>query len=247
MTVPKPGSCDEDEGDDVCPPMINSLPTLGAAKSSIFLAGLEQSATQAVLSAAQIRSIPAKRQIISGGLPATHFFLLDSGQAQYYHLTKEGESVLVAWLVPGDVMGLMALLDSASTYMASAEATSDCELLVWEHSVIRKLVAHHPLLAENSLRLALNYLRNYVERHVGLTTKNAQQRLADTLLSLADQSGKIHPDGIEISATNDQLGALANISRFTASHMLSDWARSRILSKERGRVILHAPEALMID
>jgi CRP/FNR family transcriptional regulator, nitrogen oxide reductase regulator len=227
--------------------MINSRSALAAARSSRFLTDLEQPATRAILSAAQIRRISAKHNISTGGHEANHLFLIQRGRVHYYHLTKQGESVLLAWLVPGDVIGLMALLKTSSAYMATAEATSDCELLVWEHSVIRKLVSRHPLLAENGLRIALGYLRNYIERHIGLVTKTAEERLAETLLRLGDRSGEVHPDGIEIHATNDQLGALADVSPFTASRVLSNWVRAGILSKGRGQVLLHAPEALMID
>ncbi len=226
--------------------MINSRSTLTAAKCSSFLTGLEQPATHAVLAAAGIRRIPAKHNIVTGGHRATHLFLVQRGQVHYYHLTEQGESVLLAWLVPGDVIGLVALLKSPSDYMATAEATSDCELLAWEHSVICKLVSRHPQLGENGLRIALGYLRNYVERHVGLATKTAEERLAETLVKLGERSGDVHPNGIEIHATNDQLGALADISPFTASRMLNNWVRAGVLSKGRGRVLLHAPEALMI-
>jgi CRP-like cAMP-binding protein len=227
--------------------MINSRSVLPATRSSIFLKGLEEPAAQAILAGAQIRRISAKHNITSGGHRATHLFLVQSGRVHYYHLTKQGESVLLAWLVPGDVIGLVALLKSPSDYMATAEATSDCELLAWEHSVLRKLVSQHPLLGENGLQLALAYLRNYVQRHIGLATKTAEERLAETLLKLGDQSGEVHPNGLEILATNDQLGALANISPFTASRLLGNWVRAGIVSKGRGRVLLHAPEALMID
>jgi CRP-like cAMP-binding protein len=227
--------------------MINSRSALAAARSSRFLTNLEQPATRAILAAAQIRRISAKHNITSGGHRATHLFLVQSGQVQYYHLTKQGESVLLAWLVPGGVIGLVTLLKSPSTYMATAEATSDCELLAWDHSVIRKLASRHPLLMENGLHIGLDYLRSYIQRHIGLVTKTAEERLAETLIRLGDESGEVRPDGIEIYATNDQLGGLADISPFTASRVLRKWVRGGILSKKRGRVLLHAPEALMID
>jgi CRP-like cAMP-binding protein len=226
--------------------MINSRSVL-AAKSSRFLTGLDQADTQAILAAAQTRRISAKHNVISGGHPATHLFLVQSGRLRYYHLTKQGELVLLAGLVPGDVIGLMTLLKSPDAYMASAEATSDCELLSWEHGVIRKLVSRYPLLGENGLHIALGYLQGYIQRHVGLVTKTAEERLADTLCRLADKSGEVHPDGIEIRATNDELGALADVSPFTASRVLRKWVRAGILTKGRGRVLLQAPEALMID
>jgi CRP-like cAMP-binding protein len=227
--------------------LINSRSALAAARTSSLLTGLQQPAAQAILAAAKIRRVSARHNITSMGHRATHFFLVRSGRARFYHLTKHGQSVLLAWLVPGDVIGLVALLTSPLTYMASAEATSDCELLVWNRSVIRKLAARYPLLGENGLHMALRYLRYYIDRHIGLVTKTAEERLAATLLKLGDQSNEVHPNGIEIRATNDQLGALADISPFTVTRALRKWVRAGILSKGRGRVLLHAPEALMID
>jgi CRP-like cAMP-binding protein len=227
--------------------MVNPRSASAAVHASKFLAGLEQPVRHSILAAAQIRRISAKQNIVSGGDRATHLFLVQSGRARFYHLTKQGRSVLLASLRPGNIIGLVAMLESPFPYMATADAISDCELLVWEYSVIRKLVARYPLLKENGLRIALSYLRNYMNRHIGLVTKTAEERLAETLLRLGAQSTKVHPDGIEIRVTNDQLGALADISSFTVSRVLNSWVRAGVVSKGRGRVLLDAPEALMTD
>jgi CRP-like cAMP-binding protein len=215
-------------------------------KSSAFLKDIEQNARQAILGSAEIRHISAKCNITTGGDEASHLFLVQVGRAHYYHLTKQGESVLLAWLAPGDVIGLVAMLKGRSTYMASADATSDCELLVWKHSVLSKLVDRHPLLTENGLQIALGYLRSYVRRHIGVVTKTAEERLAETLLRLIDRSSEVAADGIEIRATNDDLAGLSDISPFTASRVLSNWQRKGILSKKRGRVLLKSPESLIV-
>ena len=73
------------------------------------------------------------------------------------------------------------------------------------------------------------------------------ERLAETLLTLSNQYGQFRPEGIEIRATNDELGALADISPFTTSRVLNNWVHAGTVSKLRGRVVLRAPEALMID
>jgi CRP-like cAMP-binding protein len=226
--------------------MPNPLSALAIASSSSFLTGLAEPAIRAILARAKIRRISAKDNIVTRGQRATHLFLVQSGRVQYYHLTKDGDSVVLAWMTQGDVVGLTAMLDGPSTYMATADATSDGELLAWERSVIRQLASTYPALGENGLRIALSVLRSYVQRHIGLVTKTAQERLAETLLSLGDKSGEVHPDGIEIHATNDQLGALADVSAFTASRVLGAWEREGILSKGRGRVLLHSPEGLML-
>jgi CRP/FNR family transcriptional regulator, nitrogen oxide reductase regulator len=227
--------------------MISSRSASAVSGPCAFLAGLERSAINGILGAAEFRWVPAKHAVTNGGDPATHLFLLQSGRARYCHLTRKGDLVLLAPLVPGDVIGLMVLLKNPATYIATAEAVSDCELMVWDRARVRQFVSLYPLLGENGLRIAFGYLQNYIERHVALATESATERLAKTLLKLGQQSGKFHPDGVEIHTTNDELSALADISRFTASRTLSEWVRSGTISKGRGRVLLHAPEALMVD
>ena len=226
--------------------MTHSHPESPDANSFTLLSGLEPVATRAVLAASKIKRFSAKQVITTEGLRATELFLVQKGRARYYRLTKEGELVVLTRLVPGDVIGLVAMLRNSSAYMATAEATSDCELLCWDRTIVRSFTSRYPVLGENGLRIALAYLRTYMERHVGLVTETAEERLAKTLLKLSHQSGTVHSEGIEIRTTNAELSALADISRFTASRVLNDWARAGTVTKGRGRILLHSPEALMI-
>jgi CRP/FNR family transcriptional regulator, nitrogen oxide reductase regulator len=227
--------------------MIDSQTALSTAIASEFLAGLEPAARERVLASAQMRSASAKSAILTGGQPAAHLFLLLAGRVRYYKVTKAGEEVLVHWLVPGDVFGLGTLLKHPPNYIGSGEALSDCDLLVWTHADIRKLGSTYPQLAENGLRITLHYLNGYADRHVGLVTRNAEDRLASALLNLAHRTGRVRPDGVEIEATNEQLGAHADISLFTTSKLLNDWERKGAVSKRRGRVLVRAPELLLAE
>lgn len=217
-----------------------------AAICSTLLDGLEETEARAILNSADIVRSSAGQSIIRGGDYANRLFLIRAGKVHYYHLTKQGDSVLLAWLAPGDVIGLVAMLKRRSIYMANADGTSDCELLAWKHAIVCRLVSRHPVLAENGLQIALKYLRSYVRRHIGLVTKTAEERLAETLLQLVDRSGRIASGGVNIEATNDQLAGLADVSPFTASRVLSSWERAGILSKSRGRVLLKSPESLIM-
>jgi CRP-like cAMP-binding protein len=227
--------------------MIDSQTRLPAAGTSGFLAGLEQSAIESILAAAQVLEIGAKRTILSEGEPASRLFLLRTGQARYYKLTNTGNEILLKWLLPGDVFGVGTLLKHPPNYIGSGEALSNCELLAWEHTSIRKLAKTYPQLAENALRVVLHYLKGYSDRHVGLVARSAQQRLAGALLNLGHRTGRVHPHGIEVEATNAQLSALADISPFTTSRLLGGLERDGSVSKARGKVLIHTPEALILD
>jgi CRP/FNR family transcriptional regulator, nitrogen oxide reductase regulator len=212
-----------------------------------FLDGLKDEARVAVLSQARRQRFNFGCTIISGGDKATHLFLVNSGTAKYFRLSRTGEEVLLKLLATGDVFGLGTLLKSPWAYIGSAEATSECHVLVWAREPLRRLAVSYPQLAENALRIVLEHLRNFTDRHVGLVTQTAEQRLARTLLTLGQTNGSLRPTGVEVRATNAQLGALADVSHFTASRLLNVWQRKGTVQKHRGKVLIRAPESLLMD
>jgi len=175
-----------------------------------------------------------------------NLLLLQGGRAQSYILTESGVEVALLWAVPGDVIGLVSLLANPPTYMANTTTVTECEFLVWDHSTIRKLVKAYPKIVENGFRMALQYLGGYMKRHSSIMTKSAEARLAQVLSQLANEAGEVQPSGIVIDITNERLSSLSDISSFTASRLLSKWERDGKISKERGRVTLRAPEALIV-
>ena len=217
-----------------------------AAGSSLF-SGLTDDDTKAILGAASRQKVLAGRVIIEGGEEANRLFVLDSGRAKYYRLTKLGDEVLLWSLSPGDVFGLGSLLRHPMRYIGSAEATTDSELYVWDRDVIVPLARKYPQLAETSLQIVLHYLSMHADRLVTLITGNAEQKLARALLHLGDESGRASAKGVEVDATNEHMGALANVSPFTASRLLKKWERSGTITKKRGKIAIHYPEELVVD
>jgi len=212
-------------------------------KSKLF-AGLEDAALKEILAAGRLCHVAPKANVIVTGGKPDHLFLLQSGRARSYILTESGSEVTLLWLVPGGVLGLASLLEDPPTYIMNAIAVTQCEFLVWDRDTIRRMVKAYPELSENGLRLALQYLRRYMKRHVSIVTKNAESRLAQMLLQLANEAGVVQSPGIAIDITNEQLSSLSDISPFTASRLLSRWEHERWLTKQRGRVTLLAPEDL---
>lgn len=212
-------------------------------KSQLF-AGLDDSALRQILAAAQVRHYAPKTNVMVKHGRADHLLLLHRGRARAYMLTESGSELLLMWLVPGDVVGLVSLLAKPPTYMVNATTVSECEFLVWDHATNRRLAKAYPQLTENGFRLALHHLEEYMKRHSKIVTGSAESRLAEKLLQLATKAGVVQSSGIAIDISNEQLSSLSDISLFTASRLLSRWEHERKLKKQRGRVTLLAPEAL---
>jgi CRP/FNR family transcriptional regulator, nitrogen oxide reductase regulator len=227
--------------------MTSSNPERSSTVPSQIFAGISEDAIAEILAAAHPRKVAARQMIFTAGEKATHLFVQRTGRGRYFRLTRTGDEVLLQLLAPGDTFGIGAMLKNPYPYIGSAEATSDVEVLVWEHASIRNFATLYPQLADNALRIVLHYLKRYVNRHVGLVTKTAEQRLAGTLLTLGDRTGRALTSGIQVDVTNEQLGALADISSFTTSRLLSEWERQGAVSKLRGKVLIHSPEALVMD
>jgi len=221
--------------------------TLNSAVTPRFFEAINNDVVAAILLQARSKRFDLGCTIITGGDVATHLFLVSSGKLKYYRLTSNGDEILLHWLTPGDVFGLGTLLKNPPAYVGSAEALSDCDVVVWRHETIRKLTRKYPQLSENALRIVLHYLKNYADRHIGLVTKTAEQRLATTLLKLGHGTGTVQSSGVEVRATNAQLAAFSDISRFTASRLLNVWQKKGMVRKHRGRVLIRAPESLLVD
>lgn len=199
------------------------------------------------MAAASRKKVAGNQRLFQAGEKADRLFLLSAGSVKYYKITKKGEEVLLSWLSPGDIFGLSALFLPPSPYIGTAEAVQDCELYVWQQAILLQLVRDYPQIVKNSLRIVLHYVAVSADHLVGLITETAEQRLARTLLHLGDETGSAHSDGVEVKVTNQHLGALAHVSPFTTSRLLSRWERSGRVRKERGKVFIHSPEKLVLD
>ena len=224
--------------------MEKSADTFRCLKKSKLFAGLLDPALQEIFDAGRLRRLAPKMNVIVTGEIPDHLFLLQRGRARSYILTESGSEVVLLWVVPGGVLGLASFLPDPPPYMINAMTVTDCEFLVWDWDTVRSLVKAHPELSENGLRLALEYLRRYMKRHVNIVANSAESRLAQKLLQLASEAGVLQSPGIAIDITNEQLSSLSDISPFTASRLLSRWEQERWLTKHRGRVTLLAPEHL---
>jgi CRP-like cAMP-binding protein len=227
--------------------MPKSLKPQTVLPKSKFFEGLGSPELREILAACEIRRIATGGIVVIAGDLAAHLFLMASGQANSYRLTREGDKVLLMRLRANDVFGLGTLLPRRMHYIGTVETTCDSELLVWEHTCIRKIVQKYPRLTENAMEITLRYLSSRTERMVDLITLTAAQRLARVVFHLGRDKGKITAAGVEIAITNEELSALANVSPFTTSRLLNRWARLGALAKSRGKLLINSPEDLLTD
>jgi CRP/FNR family transcriptional regulator, nitrogen oxide reductase regulator len=207
--------------------------------------GLPARDLELILSAAATRRISPYTIITAQGEPANQLYILVSGCVRLFYTTEEGRKILLIWVAPGEMFGAATLLATPGTYVLSCESVKESKALVWDRASIRGFAVKYPQIMDNALTAAGDYLKWYASAHVALTCHTARERLAEVLLGLARAIGEKRPNGIEIDVSNEDLANAANITPYTASRLMSEWQKSRAVSKARGKVLLRSAERLL--
>jgi CRP-like cAMP-binding protein len=223
-----------------------AIATVAWELGSQFLEGFTQADRRIILSVATQRRFVANSVVINQGHPADYLFLLTKGSARHFYFTEQGKKVLLKWLVPGNLFGGRTILSARCSYLASTEAVKDISVFVWDRNTIRGLVGRYPRLLENTLLEASDYVEWHLSAYIGLSCCTARQRVAQTLVTLARSFGQEVQGKIALNITNEDLANAANVTPFTASRLISEWQRSRVLKKHRGKVVLRSPEDLLL-
>ena len=220
------------------------LPLLRDLKPRL-LEGLTPSELKSVLAEATYRKFPANCVITNQDHSAEHLYLLLTGRARFFFVTEKGQEVILLWIPPGETFGSSALLPAPAGYHVSTAAIRSCSALVWDRFTIRRLAALYPKLLENAFYLTLRYLSAYRAAHGALISDTSQERLAHVLVSLASGIGEKAAGGVELKIRNEELANEANVSLFTVSRLISEWHRTGLLLKGRGKILLRSPEGLL--
>ena len=214
---------------------------------SAFLDGLPSADLATIVAAARERKCHKGQILYQADDPAKTVFLLVTGRAQGYVVTDQGERLLLGWFVPGDMLGLNALVLKASLYLVYSEMAKDGYVLVWDRDTILELVQRFRPLLTNALGIAAGYVAQALAMQVSLTTQNAEKKLSQVLLDLSGSIGQIVPRGVEIEISNEDLAGMARVNFSTASRLLNEWQRKGLLTKSRGKIVLRSPELLLRD
>lgn len=211
-----------------------------------LFAELDRDALLNLYERADLRRFPAGRAVFRQEDPARVLYVVRTGRIRVSELTVEGDEVLLRFLEPGYMLGGMAALEGMR-YPVNAEAVVDSSALAWSHQTIDRMIDRYPQLARNAMRLMVGRIRELQQRTVELATERVEQRIARTLLRLAEQAGKRTSEGVllDMQLSRQDIAAMTGTTLFTVSRALSRWSEQGILAVGRQRVTLRQPHELV--
>lgn len=167
-------------------------------------------------------------------------FVIISGKVKVVRVGDDGREVILSILGEGDFFGEMAILDGL-TRSASVVAIQKSELFMIHRRDFLKLLHGFPSVAIALLKELTMRLRKADAQIMSLSLKDASGRVANVILQLADDIGKIRRGRVEIDELPIQqdLANMAGSSRETISRMIHTYIREGYLELERGKLIIN--------
>jgi CRP-like cAMP-binding protein len=215
-------------------------------KRSALFRGLAPDEVAAIVATGQRRRVARHAHFFRQGAPASALHVLLHGRTKLVQTTPEGHQVVVRIVGAGDMFGGVAILGDA-VYPATAQAIGASEALVWPTAVVARLMARHPQLALNALRVLAHRLGELQDRYRELATERVEQRIARALVRLARQAGRRDDAGvlIDMELTRQDLAELTGTTLYTVSRILSGWQERGLIASGRTRVVIRDPHGVV--
>lgn len=201
----------------------------------------------AILEQATSRRYETGISIFDEGAPAGRFYMLLDGYVRVVRITPAGEQVTALHIPAGQLLG-MAKAVGKDSYPATAVAAAECIALSWPMHLWDRFVADYDGFATETYKTIGNRLGEVNTRIVEMATQQVEQRVANAILRLINQTGRKVSDGIEIDfpITRQDLSELTATTLHTVSRLLSAWEKQGLVQSKRKRIMVCDPHALVV-
>lgn len=219
---------------------------LGIIQNSSLFREIGSDGIQGIVNASQVRKLPAGEYFFIEDDPAKTAYVLLEGKVKLTQITLDGQQILLGYLSPGRVYGIIAVLKMV-TYPVSAQAVGPCKALAWDQKTLNELMERYPRLALNSLYIMSGQIREFQNRVRDLSTKRVETRIARAVLRLAHQSGKKIDTGvlIDLPLSRQDLAEMTGTTLYTVSRVLKNWEKQEIVQSKRQQIVILYPHGLV--
>ena len=200
-------------------------------------AGMDRRQIRDILDQATSRRYDAGIAVFEEGMPAERFYLLLDGYIRVVRVSDTGSQVTMLHIPSGELFGI-AQAFRFETYPATAMTAAESIALSWPMHLWDSFVARYPGFATATMQTVGRRLTERNDRIVEMTSQQVEQRVANALLRLINQTGRKVEDGIVIDfpVTRQDISEMTATTLHTVSRLLSAWQKAGIVESERRQI-----------
>jgi CRP-like cAMP-binding protein len=161
-------------------------------------------------------------EVYGEGEPAEYVYKVLSGAVRTYKVLSDGRRQIIAFYMPGDVLGF----DPGDEHSCSAEAVTDSQVLLVRRATLFKAAERDADIARCLWALTATELRRS-RQHALLLIKSAQERLAAFLLDMAERLSV--KSEFELPMSRQDIADYLGLTIETVSRTLTQLADSSVI------------------
>ena len=168
------------------------------------------------------------------GDKSTQLCVIAAGSVKLVKHSFEGQDVLIDILKQGEFFGTLETLGE-SVYQETAESQTNSCILKINSEQFRNILQSYPLTALNVVDVISERLKSAYEMMKQLSTQPVEQRIAFTLLKLANKVGEQKDVGIliQLPISRRDLAGMTGTTTETASRIMSQLQKQGIINTGR--------------
>lgn len=180
-------------------------------------------------------SWPAGAPVYHAGDPADHLYVVAEGRVKLSQVTLAGTESLTDILVPGELFGAMSTLGEPVHLQSASALVGSCTLRIGQ-AAFREILLEYPAVALRVLDDVAARLTRAQSDIGGQSTDTVAQRVATSLLRLADKLGQDRGARgvlLEVPLSRVDLAGLARSTPESVSRVMSRWRREGVIDSGR--------------
>ena len=163
--------------------------------------------------------------------PADYLYKVVSGAVRTYKVLVDGRRQIGGFYLPGDMFGL----ETGDEHTFSAEAITDCKIIVIKRSAVVALAARDNEMARQMWALTARELQRAQDRILALI-RSAQERVAGFLLEMADRGSE--GGAVELPMSRQDIADYLGLTIETVSRTLTQLEKSATIELPTSRRIV---------
>lgn len=209
--------------------------------------GLDAREVRNVLDQASLCHHDPETAVFREGFDADRFYLLLDGYIRVVKISAEGDQVIVLHIPSGELFGIAKALEY-ETYPATAITVTHAVTLSWPMSLWESFVSKYAGFAARTFKTVGARVSEMKDRIVEMSTQQVDQRIANAVLRLINQSGRKIDDVIEIDfpITRQDISNMTGTTLHTVSRTMSKWEKQGLIESRRKKIVVRDAHSIVI-
>ncbi len=212
--------------------------------------GLPAELAREAAAAGRICRLKKRGMIYLPELQDRNLYFLLRGRVKIVRLAADGREIILDLIGPGGIFGELCLSGepeiAEESYVETAEALNDVEVLVVPRGAFLRLLMRYPQLTPRLLAHLSAKLRRAEAKLESFAFKDAKQRIARFLFLYAEEFGRIRQRRITVDkfVSQKEIAQSTGTSRQTVAAILNQFKREGLIDFNHRQLVIHELETI---